>query len=96
MSAEYKGYVLNKNNIIKAPAMKAGFSPDLYHVRRTWSLSIDRVAVFIDYLEAMQPEGLSASEVTVVEQVHTPPLLTPLVPAELSGVRSQAMVLSLT
>jgi hypothetical protein len=29
MSAEYKGYVLNKNNIIKAPAIKAGFSPDL-------------------------------------------------------------------
>lgn len=27
MSVEYKGYVLN--NIIKAPAIKAGFSPDL-------------------------------------------------------------------
>ncbi len=69
MSAEYKGYVLNKNNIIKAPAIKAGFHR-IYHVRRTWSLSIDRVAVCIHYLAAVQPEGLSASDVTVVLHVH--------------------------
>ncbi len=47
MSAEYKGYLLNKNNIIKAPAIKAGFYR-IYHVReRGHSALIVLLYVFI-------------------------------------------------
>lgn len=47
MSAEYKGYVLNKNNIIKAPAIKAGFTGSITLGERGHSALIVLLCVFI-------------------------------------------------